>query len=240
MVHVDKASGPGRPWTPQGALMYGLIGVNFVLILIIALFLYKSDFFSRNRTPLGSPDATPRSMSTGENLSESPSSSMRVLSTGEQFQKFLFEDEGDEKALYRPDSRGGPFGSAVCELERRGNRLTISYDLGEFRSACKRGSSNGKLTACKSNLKNIGTAMEMYSCDNKGRYPTSLFLLTPNYLRVLPTCPAAGFDTYSQGYKVTVVPDCYTVMCTGHHHAESGMPENFPKYDAIQGLSEEP
>ena len=34
------------------------------------------------------------------------------------------------------------------------------------------GRSQGQLTACKSNLKNIATALEMYSTDNSGQYPT--------------------------------------------------------------------
>jgi len=42
------------------------------------------------------------------------------------------------------------------------------------------------LTAMKSNLKNIGTALEMYSSDHKGRYPEKLDYLTPDYLKTLP------------------------------------------------------
>ena len=34
-----------------------------------------------------------------------------------------------------------------------------------------RARAQGQLTACKSNLKNIGTAMEMYSTDWSGKYP---------------------------------------------------------------------
>ena len=34
-----------------------------------------------------------------------------------------------------------------------------------------RARAQGHLTACKSNLKNIGTALEMYSTDHAGRYP---------------------------------------------------------------------
>ena len=54
----------------------------------------------------------------------------------------------------------------------------------------------GQLTACKSNLKNIGTAAEMYSTDWEGRYPNSLALLTPNYLQTIPECPPARRVTY--------------------------------------------
>ena len=41
-----------------------------------------------------------------------------------------------------------------------------------------RARAQGQLTACKSNLKNVGTALEMYAVDHNGRYPTQLTLLT--------------------------------------------------------------
>lgn len=96
----------------------------------------------------------------------------------------------------------------------------------------------GQLTACKSNEKNIATALEMYASDNGGRYPASLAPLTPNYLRRIPTCPAAREDTYTQTYQVQAQPDLYTFYCQGHHHSESS--ENFPQYSAMQGLIERP
>lgn len=56
------------------------------------------------------------------------------------------------------------------------------------------------LTQCKSNLKNIGTAMEMYSTDCGGRFPHDASCLTPNYLKRIPTCPTVGSDTYTAGF----------------------------------------
>src|ERR1700712_1744623 len=67
-----------------------------------------------------------------------------------------------------------------------------------------RARAQGQLTSCESNEKNEGTAFEMYSTDNSGHYPkTNMGLLTPNYLKVIPTCPAAGSDTYSATYSNT-------------------------------------
>jgi hypothetical protein len=94
--------------------------------------------------------------------------------------------------------------------------------------------SRGQLLACKSNLKNIGTALEMYSTDNAGHYPAELSRLTPDYLRVVPTCPAARADTYSPGYTWASNPDAYTVICTGAHHRE--VPANYPQYNSWEGL----
>jgi hypothetical protein len=65
-----------------------------------------------------------------------------------------------------------------------------------------RARSRSGLTACKSNLKNIGTACEMYGTDWKGLYPKEMSLLTPNYLKTIPSCPHAGRDTYSASYEV--------------------------------------
>ena len=60
-----------------------------------------------------------------------------------------------------------------------------------------------QLTDCCTNLKNIGTAMEMYSTDFAGRYPhvgtwgsdkepLDLAILAPNYLSTIPTCPTGA------------------------------------------------
>jgi serine/threonine protein kinase len=95
-----------------------------------------------------------------------------------------------------------------------------------------RGRGNG-LTACKSNMKNMGTAMEMYSSDNQGRYPLSLSQITPNYLRAIPTCADAGKVTYV--YVRREKPDNYTIYCSGHYH-KGMLAAGFPQYDAINGL----
>ena len=100
------------------------------------------------------------------------------------------------------------------------------------------------MTACKSNLKNIGTALEMYSTDFAGDYPSGLSSLTPKYLKAIPECPAAGSVTY----KLTLGPnapsnehhfeDYYHVQCTGEHHGSVSVPSNYPQYDAVHGLIE--
>lgn len=77
------------------------------------------------------------------------------------------------------------------------------------------------LAQCKSNVRNIGTALEMYSTDNSGRYPLSLDLLVPSYLKSLPTCPTVGHETYRSGYQSVSIPDNYTVSCQSGHHRRS-------------------
>lgn len=101
----------------------------------------------------------------------------------------------------------------------------------------------GRLTYCKSELKRIGTAMEKYSTDSRGKYPTSAQQLTPNYLKTLPGCPDSG-DPYkiefgesavynNQGYK-----EYYFLRCDGDTHVYVGVPPNYPQYNGAVGLIE--
>lgn len=100
----------------------------------------------------------------------------------------------------------------------------------------ERARTQGTLTGCKSNLKNMGTALEMYSTDYAGRFPVSLSSLTPDYLRMIPTCPAARSDTYSAGFQSASNPDAFTVYCGGSNHGSAGIPADFPQYSSTQGV----
>lgn len=101
------------------------------------------------------------------------------------------------------------------------------------------------LTACKSNCKNLATALEMYSSDNQGRYPSNLqALVGGNYLKAIPTCPAAGRVTY-RDYVCTQSPDSFSFSCVGNNHAKaytgfSTSSNNFPQYSAESGLLDHP
>ncbi len=96
----------------------------------------------------------------------------------------------------------------------------------------------GQTTACKSNLKNIGTALEMYSTDHAGLYPPSPALLLPNYLKTIPTCPSVGWVTYR--FQMASQPDLYTVVCDGCNHSAAGIQGNYPQYTSATGLIERP
>lgn len=107
-----------------------------------------------------------------------------------------------------------------------------------------RARAQGQLTACKSNLKNIGTGCEMWATDYNGEYPKTLDQLAPDYLLRLPICPAAGEQTYVQSYSSQPAKPgepwsgTYKVYCSGEHHSELGVPANFPQYNSVSGLME--
>ena len=85
----------------------------------------------------------------------------------------------------------------------------------------------GSMRNCKSNLKNIGTALEIYSTDNYGRYPRELKDLIPDYIYEIPLCPAAedqkslivlGICIYryketTYSYVCSRNPDAFTMCC---------------------------
>ncbi len=100
------------------------------------------------------------------------------------------------------------------------------------------------LGGCKSNLKNIGTAFEMYSTDWGGSYPDRLEQLTPNYLTTIPTCPNAERESYvatfgqQAGYNTEGYKEYYLLSCFGENHTAVSVEGNFPAYDGLRGLYE--
>lgn len=78
----------------------------------------------------------------------------------------------------------------------------------------------GHLTSCKSNLKNIGTALDMYASDWEGHYPESLLALSPNYLQTIPPCTGAGKDSYSPSYEVRKDLGYHEFSCRLHSESK--------------------
>lgn len=109
--------------------------------------------------------------------------------------------------------------------------------------------SQGHLSACKSNCKNIATSLELYAGDNLGKYPvTASFaskLTSGNYLKMIPNCPASGGDSYSAAFVSTQTPDNFSFYCTGNNHARayvgfSSASSGFPQYTGEGGLLDHP
>jgi len=120
----------------------------------------------------------------------------------------------------------------------------------------KMGGARGKakLAACKTNLRHIGLAMEMYANDNRGTlYPPALFvgglanfpindlygpdypyLITLGYLKYNPICPHVGSPAYWGWFNgSTGFVYCATDIS---HNAHPGLEENFPRYRFDQGV----
>lgn len=115
-------------------------------------------------------------------------------------------------------SDGKPTGMSIDEA--------TLYMMGELKKI-----PGADLTTCKSNEKNLGTALEMYSVDHQGKYPARMSELVPNYLRELPKCD--GKDSYSTTYRP--LKNGFEFGCTSDHKAE-GCPAGFPKYTSQKGL----
>ena len=91
----------------------------------------------------------------------------------------------------------------------------------------------GQLTACRSNVKNLVTAMEMYGADNKGQYPEDLFALTPTYLKTIPSC-ASSADY--RPYKLEKSPSSFTILCVGSAHKGVYVQTDRPACNSVSGL----
>lgn len=106
-------------------------------------------------------------------------------------------------------------------------------------------------TACQSNLKNLGTALEMHWCDHQEKYPAKLEDLKPEYLREIPRCVDGlkenttasrfykkfrGVGAEGYAYEVSENREAYTMYCVGKNHEEQGVAENFPQYNNLTGL----
>ncbi len=106
----------------------------------------------------------------------------------------------------------------------------------------------GQLTSCKSNVKNIGTACEMYSTDHNGRYPSktqwqadlTTVINGASLLKRIPVCPSSGDKTASYNYDSISNPDMYGVWCDKGNHAAGGLvstlTHGYPQFDSASGL----
>ncbi|MHB2019123.1 MAG: type II secretion system protein [Candidatus Xenobia bacterium] len=100
----------------------------------------------------------------------------------------------------------------------------------------RRAYDKSQYAACAANLEDISRGLEMYRTDN-GEYPNTLAALVPNYLKVIPTCPAASADTYTPGYQPDATTlQTYQVECNGDNHDNIGLSVGEPYFDCQYGL----
>lgn len=97
------------------------------------------------------------------------------------------------------------------------------------------------LTSCQQNMRNIGTALDMYASDNGGCYPPKMEMLTPDYLQTIPACPSSRTNRgYIDSYRVSKDFNAYTFYCQGDNHSAVGVDKNFPHYNSKEGLIYKP
>ena len=105
----------------------------------------------------------------------------------------------------------------------------------------KRKRAGGDFNHCQSNLKSIGTELEMYSTDHNGKYPKKMVFLTPNYLVEIPACPSTTSSKgYINSYRVSEKGINYSFYCAGLNHKFVGVPGNYPLYNSWNGLQAKP
>ncbi len=95
----------------------------------------------------------------------------------------------------------------------------------------------GSMTKCQSNCRNIGIALEMYAEKNDKNYPSSLVMLTPDYLRLIPTCNVSKTNRgYIDSYRVSEDFKAFTFYCPDENHRKYGVTKNLPRDDSRKGL----
>lgn len=122
-----------------------------------------------------------------------------------------------------------------------------------------------QLSVCKSNLKVLATALEMYASDNEKLYPPDLqTLIAPGlYLKTLPECASkhnrigfrrdgrvelknwkGGPTDADYHYSVSSKPAAFSLYCRrDHSEAYAGFnadPRCYPQYHSEMGLLDHP
>lgn len=160
-----------------------------------------------------------------------PVEMIRGFINGEQGGTFTVTDlvDGKSAVVFFMKKENG-----LISFEEGGQTVTVEEALAQLEVA----RAQGQLTACKSNLKNLATALEMWSMDHEGVYPDTFNKLAPEYLIKLPKCPTSETGEYGQSYKTHPEID-YSFSCPGDH-SELGLPKGYPAYNGQQGLIESP
>lgn len=88
-----------------------------------------------------------------------------------------------------------------------------------------------QLDLCRSNVRGLSRALEMYASDFGGHYPPKLDILVKSgHIQAIPTCPTAGLDNYSSTYHASAKPDGFSFGCAGRHHGEPSRAKTYPAW----------
>ena len=102
------------------------------------------------------------------------------------------------------------------------------------------------LVYCKSNIKDLAMAMEMYATDYDSHYPANLGQLTPNYLREIPQCRRYFQTSYHLQIglnnlgNVQEADHYFLISCVGSNHLGVLPVKDYPKINSDFVLMETP
>jgi len=133
------------------------------------------------------------------------------------------------------------------KIRRKGRRgftlielLTIIFIIGVLAAIAiphlRRAVIKTDTVACKSNLRNIATALSVYANDNDHLYPDTLDKIMPSYMQTIPCCPSVSKNTYSTGYEADTEYTSFTISCKGKNHSDYGYSTDEPYYTSADGL----
>ncbi len=116
-------------------------------------------------------------------------------------------------------------------IENLAGEAAYAFDFMELmQSVMNPAAAAGANVAAESNLKNIATALEMYSTDNKGHYPEELKELSPSYLKAIPPAPQ-GMQYY---YEAKENPDHFML---GYSKDGEELSMDHPRFDSNTGIA---
>lgn len=74
-------------------------------------------------------------------------------------------------------------------------------------------------SVCRTNLRELSSALEIYANYNDAYYPDSLDKLVPKYIKSIPTCPDSGTDSYSHPSYMSSKKQGYLprILCRNRH-----------------------
>lgn len=130
-----------------------------------------------------------------------------------------------------PGKAPGASGSKPAATPDWASRLKQTLNLGEipYLKRLEFDRKMGLLMQCLSNLKNIGTALEMYNSDNGGLYPQSLDKLVPQYLNPLPESRSSK-GTVRYEYRTEKGGKGYVLICKGDNYSDLNIPADYPRF----------
>ena len=178
---------------------------------------------------------------------------IRLVYTGGQHEEVTVRNLGEFEALLQNFLEGEKDGivtatsrmesgkdETIVWLKKVGEKVTFSKDEAEWISVEEaverfRGAhAHTHLMTCQRHLEQLGAALDRWTQNHNGRLPARLEELTPGYVTVLPSCPAASQESTGYTYK-TSEERRFLISCTSNHE-NAGMPLSFPAYDGVQGL----